>query len=184
MDGQRRDLTGREVVFLVAALQRSGARFWLDGGWGVDALLRRQTRTHDDLDVAVVSSDVGSVVEALAPLHFVVHHDDRPRRLVLLEHSDSQIDLHPLELDPVDGCGWQRGGGSHGVDSAYPAADRLADGGEIEGRSVPCISAPLQLAHHDYAETRDVDRADVAALCEAFGLSPPPAYRPSAAGGE
>lgn len=28
-------------------------RVWLDGGWGVDALLGRQTRPHDDMDIVI-----------------------------------------------------------------------------------------------------------------------------------
>ena len=38
-------------------------RLWIIGGWGVDALLRKQTRTHDDLDVIVQQKDVGKANE-------------------------------------------------------------------------------------------------------------------------
>jgi lincosamide nucleotidyltransferase A/C/D/E len=30
----------------------------IDGGWGVDALLGRQTRKHEDLDIAIPHKDV------------------------------------------------------------------------------------------------------------------------------
>jgi lincosamide nucleotidyltransferase A/C/D/E len=33
----------------------------IDGGWGVDALLGRQTRTHADLDIAVNRQDVAQI---------------------------------------------------------------------------------------------------------------------------
>lgn len=36
-----------------AGMDRDGVRLWLMGGWGVDALLRRRTRDHHDVDVLV-----------------------------------------------------------------------------------------------------------------------------------
>jgi lincosamide nucleotidyltransferase A/C/D/E len=170
MADEDRDLTGREVVFLVGALERAGVRCWLDGGWGVDALLGRQTRVHDDVDLVVVSDDVDLVIETLSRLHFVVAEDDRPVRLVLRDHTSRQVDVHPIEVDS-EGTGWQRGAGPNGVgDAVYPATDRGS--GEIEGRRVPCISPSLQLLHHSGYEPTAKDRADVAALCERFGLAP------------
>jgi lincosamide nucleotidyltransferase A/C/D/E len=41
------------VVALYLRLQAVGIPIWLDGGWGVDALLGEQTRPHDDLDIVV-----------------------------------------------------------------------------------------------------------------------------------
>jgi lincosamide nucleotidyltransferase A/C/D/E len=41
------------VVALCLRLQAMGIPIWLDGGWGVDALLGEQTRPHDDLDIVV-----------------------------------------------------------------------------------------------------------------------------------
>src|SRR6478672_2893398 len=49
----QRDMSAEDVVAIVTRLQRAGLPVWLDGGWGVDALVRRQTRPHDDLDVVV-----------------------------------------------------------------------------------------------------------------------------------
>jgi lincosamide nucleotidyltransferase A/C/D/E len=40
-----------EVLDVLAALAALGRRFWLEGGWGVDALVGHQTRAHRDLDV-------------------------------------------------------------------------------------------------------------------------------------
>ena len=93
---------------------------------------------------------------------------------MLRDHTGRQVDVHPVEIDPSDGTGWQRGALPDGGDAAYPAADRGT--GRIEGRSVPCISPSLQLAHHTGYEPTAKDRADVAALCAAFGLEPPPGY--------
>lgn len=32
-------------------IEQLGIRYWLDGGWGVDALVGRQTREHRDVDI-------------------------------------------------------------------------------------------------------------------------------------
>lgn len=40
----------QNVINLYQRLLDAGIPIWLDGGWGVDALLEEQTRIHDDLD--------------------------------------------------------------------------------------------------------------------------------------
>ncbi len=164
-------MTGREVVFLLSALQRAGVHCWIDGGWGVDALLGRQTRPHADLDLVVLAEDVDPLLlDVLAPLHFVIAEDRRPTRLVLRDHAGRQLDLHPIAIDPATGTGWQRGAMPDGTDAAYPAGDLGT--GRIEGRPVPCISPTLQLAHHGGYPPGEKDLADIAALRAEFGLDP------------
>jgi lincosamide nucleotidyltransferase A/C/D/E len=66
----QRDMSAEDVVAIVRRLQRAGLAVWLDGGWGIDALVRRQTRPHDDLDVVVRSEDVPAVERELAALGY------------------------------------------------------------------------------------------------------------------
>lgn len=44
-------MTGRDVVEILGLLRRAGTEVWVGGGWGIDALLGRQTRDHRDLDL-------------------------------------------------------------------------------------------------------------------------------------
>lgn len=46
-------MSAADVVGFVKLLREYGIEPCLDGGWGVDALLGRQTRLHADLDIAV-----------------------------------------------------------------------------------------------------------------------------------
>jgi lincosamide nucleotidyltransferase A/C/D/E len=46
-------MTSVDVIDLCATLEVSGVEIWIDGGWGVDALLGEQTRPHRDLDIAI-----------------------------------------------------------------------------------------------------------------------------------
>jgi lincosamide nucleotidyltransferase A/C/D/E len=57
-------MEGSEVVRVLAALGRHGVTAWVDGGWGVDALLGEQVREHDDLDLVVHRNDRERVTRA------------------------------------------------------------------------------------------------------------------------
>jgi lincosamide nucleotidyltransferase A/C/D/E len=37
-----------DVIDIYSALDRQGINIWIDGGWGVDALLNKQSRPHKD----------------------------------------------------------------------------------------------------------------------------------------
>jgi hypothetical protein len=47
------EVTGDDAVRLLQFLEQSGIEVYVDGGWGVDALLGVKTRPHRDLDIAV-----------------------------------------------------------------------------------------------------------------------------------
>jgi lincosamide nucleotidyltransferase A/C/D/E len=155
-----------DVHQVVGAL--AGLRFWLDGGWGVDALLGEQTRAHSDLDLAIDSEDLGEAARRLAAhgfRHATEVEPGLPARYVLRDERGRQVDLHPLEFD--DGDGWQPlPDGARGL---YPGSD-LGHVGEIGGVHVPCISPALQLGHHQGYEPTDRDRHDMQLLARKFGL--------------
>ena len=58
MSEQEKTMTMRTVIDLYQGLTERGIKIWLDGGWGVDALLRQQTRQHGDVDMIVQKKDV------------------------------------------------------------------------------------------------------------------------------
>ena len=160
-----------EVRRVLDALDAAGVRARITGGWGIDALLRRQTRPHGDVDLGVASEAVGVAIEALRPLGYVVATDDRPARVVLTSEL-GQVDLHPIVWD-ASGAGVQTG--LDGEIFEYPAGSLDAEG-EIGGRVVRCGTPELQVAFHAHYEPRDHDRRDMAALAAAFDLALPPAY--------
>lgn len=41
-----------QVIEVLDCLDAAEVTAWLDGGWGVDALVGSQTRPHSDLDLA------------------------------------------------------------------------------------------------------------------------------------
>ena len=70
----------------VPQLEQAGIPVWLDGGWGIDALLGRETRPHHDLDLIVRVSDVLKVLDVLQPAGFVFIANRMKRR-------DHQVEL-------------------------------------------------------------------------------------------
>ncbi len=52
------EMSGDAVVELIQLFDQNGFEVIVDGGWGVDALLGKQTRSHTDLDIALQHKDV------------------------------------------------------------------------------------------------------------------------------
>ena len=61
----RKKMTATDVIKFYTNLEKSGIAIWIDGGWGVDALLGKQTRLHADLDIAIEQKDLKKAVELL-----------------------------------------------------------------------------------------------------------------------
>jgi Aminoglycoside-2''-adenylyltransferase len=59
-------MTLEDVVEVLTALDAGGIDYWVEGGWGIDALLGRQTREHRDLDLGVGLDEVARI-ETLLP---------------------------------------------------------------------------------------------------------------------
>ncbi|HEX8508942.1 MAG TPA: lincomycin resistance protein LmrB [Propionibacteriaceae bacterium] len=128
------------------------------GGWGVDALVSRQTREHRDLDLAVAATDLDAALAALADLGFFVTTDWLPVR-VELSDAERHVDLHPLHYRP-DGSAWQAG--PDDVPYEYPAGAWTC--GVIGSTRVSCVTPELQHEYHSGYLPRAVDRHDLALL--------------------
>jgi lincosamide nucleotidyltransferase A/C/D/E len=160
-----------EVLRVLDTLDAAGVRAGVTGGWGIDALLRRQTRQHGDVDLGVPADAVHAAIEAIAPLGYAVIADERPARVVLSSDA-GKVDLHPIVM-LESGAGVQTG--FDGQTFEYPPGSLEAEG-EIGGRIVRCGTAELQVTFHGGYQPRAHDRSDMAALAEAFGLTIEPPY--------
>jgi lincosamide nucleotidyltransferase A/C/D/E len=152
-----------EVIAVLRALDVAGIRAGITGGWGIDALLRRQTRPHRDLDLGVPGESVDAVIEALRALGYALVQDERPARLEL-HGVRGRVDLHPIVWDDA-GRGVQTG--FDGQVFEYPPGS-LDAVGEIANRSVLCGTPQLQWAFHQGYAPGEHDLQDMAALAAAF----------------
>jgi Aminoglycoside-2''-adenylyltransferase len=57
--------TTEDVIELYSALRAEGVRVWVDGGWGIDVLLGRQTRPHKDFDAIAAFEDLPALTQLL-----------------------------------------------------------------------------------------------------------------------
>jgi lincosamide nucleotidyltransferase A/C/D/E len=161
----RRPMSAADVVRLLAVME--GIEVWLDGGWGVDALLGEQTREHDDLDLVAARSDVPPLIDALGGEGYQVAKGELPVSIVLLDQEGRQVDIHPVAFDDA-GDGIYRM--DDGRDWAYPAAG-FAGVGSVAGWEVRCLTAEVQVLCHAGYELAETDHHDLALLRERYRIS-------------
>jgi lincosamide nucleotidyltransferase A/C/D/E len=172
-------VTGPDVVEVLRALESHERRIWIDGGWGVDALVCEQTRDHTDLDLAVDTRDLAAIEQALAEIGF--RHEPMiepglPARLVLRDARERQIDIHPLVFDD-QGNGWQQLSETGRAWGRYPA-EHLQSKGTIAGRNVQCLSPELQVRFRLGHEWNSRDEHDLMLLTNRLGVGPlPPPFQ-------
>ena len=88
------EMTSSALVELLQLLESVAIPVWLDGGWGVDALLQTQTRAHKDLDIILPVADVPKPRELLAMTGFAVR--EGPDSFVLANGLGLEVDVHAV----------------------------------------------------------------------------------------
>jgi lincosamide nucleotidyltransferase A/C/D/E len=170
----KNEMPSIDALELYRALERLGVEIWIDGGWGVDALLEKQTRTHKDLDIAIQEKDVPKLRELLGSRGYgdIKLEEARPHNFVLADAKGHEIDVHVIALDG-------KGNGIYGPaedGQMYPAAS-LTGTGKIDGHEIRCISPEWVVKFHSGYELKEKDLEDVSAICEKFGIELPEEYR-------
>lgn len=137
------------VVEALDALSAAGVEAPVIGGWGVDALVGDQRRTHRDLDLIVDHRQVSAALRVLAGLGYEEwYREDSPVPLggievlgdviVVRDRALRVVELHPVQLDALDSALVQ---------------------GAIGPRPVTCLSAEQQIrAHNGYRNRSRRDR--------------------------
>jgi len=160
------DMDAEGAIAVLDALSGAGVRSWLIGGWAIDALVGRQRRPHDDLDLLVPEPDLPAAGEALDRLGYagpIAPHGAS----YAVDAAGRQVDVHVIAFR-ADGSAVYRM--DDGSDWLYPAG-ALEGRGSIAGRGVPCVTAEMMLIEHTTGYVLDeVHRADVAALTATYGL--------------
>ena len=145
---------------------------WIDGGWGIDALVGEQTRAHEDLDVVIPLDRVGDARAALTGLGFESDADFLPTRIKLRDEAGRAVDFHTVTFR-ADGSATQAA--PSGDACEYPAHG-FGGRGMIAGRQVRCLSADVQVLHHLGYEPTPVDCRDMQLLRERLGVELPSPY--------
>ncbi len=156
-------MSANDAIAILNLLERAHVRSWLEGGWGVDALVGRQTRDHRDIDLFIELRQVDSVRALLAGEGFVELEGGRPANFVL-SNQRLETDIHVFQLDAAGNGHYQMADGTTWV---CPAAG-LAGRGTIAGREVVCFTPELQLQCYSGYEFDQNDLHDIALLRETF----------------
>ena len=164
-------MSAARAVEILDLLERHGVSAWVDGGWAVDALLGRQTREHDDLDLIVRLDEVEALEAALHERGYETGRGAPPTSFELVDEDGHQVDAHPAAFAPTGEAVYRM---ENGEDWIFPASG-FAGTGEIAGRRVPCLTPEVVLVSHSTGYALDAaHQRDVEALCERFGLPLPP----------
>ncbi len=173
------EMTSAAVVELLRLLDEAAISVWLDGGWGVDALLGMQSRPHKDIDIVIRVSDAPKVQEVLGRKGFVVKQGTPPHSFVLANSSGWEVDVHAVVFDDHSNGVYRM---ENGEDWSYPA-EGFSGRGIVEGRSVHCLSPTTQvLCHANGYAPIEKDFRDMELLQQGFGVELPPQLRQSAHG--
>jgi lincosamide nucleotidyltransferase A/C/D/E len=148
-----------QLLRVLDVIESTGCPYWLEGGWGIDALAGRQTRDHRDVDIDFDATRENELIGALEMLGYHEMLDERPTRIELLAADGRCVDLHPLQLDPSGDARQQAPDGSW-----WHFRREWFTTGYIENRPVPCFTAEGQRYFHSGYELRDVDVRDLATL--------------------
>jgi len=183
-------MKAQDVLELYTLLREHGVQIWIDGGWGIDALLEQQTRAHKDLDAFVAFDDLPTMTTVLSRCGFAlkeiwsenrwVRHDERvlligrneagneaATAFVLNDALGREIDIHVLHVDE-NGNGtptWE-------CDLSF-SPDALKGRGIIAGAPVHCLSAAMHMRTHTGYQLQDKDIQDLRLLHERFGVNYP-----------
>jgi lincosamide nucleotidyltransferase A/C/D/E len=162
------EMTANDVVEFVQLLEQNHIELYIDGGWGVDALLGEQTRPHADLDIAVQHKDVEKIRALLEARGYqdVPRGDTRDCNFVVGDDQGHLIDFHSFTFDST-------GNLIFGVE--YPF-DSLTGIGSVKGYPVRCISPGWMVKFHTGYALDENDYQDVKALCQRFGIKIPSEY--------
>lgn len=163
-------MSADDVVEILALAESLGIEVRIDGGWGVDALLGRQTREHDDLDLFIEKRQAASFAKMLerAGFHEMRKSYTTSSHTVWRDARGRIVDLHLFEFDPTGSYVFE--------DAVYPPTTFGATG-RIAGKAVRCIPAEEQVLFHLGYEHDENDLRDVTALCTQFGIDIPEEYK-------
>jgi lincosamide nucleotidyltransferase A/C/D/E len=165
---QQYQMTADDVIDFYKLCEENGIEIWVDGGWCVDALLGKQIRIHNDLDIGMEWKYVSKLRQILEAKGYQQTTEDSKWNFVLTDVDGHSIDIHAFVLN-------DRGENIEGI--AYPVPS-LTGTGFIDNKKVNCIDAkhmvkflaPWVSKHpHKYVQA-------ISELCKAFDLPFPPEY--------
>ena len=163
-----------DVVELLGRLEAQGINVWLNGGWGVDALLGYQSREHQDLDITISAGDRAAYTAIMEGTGFSTYRVDNAFNWVLIDARGHLIDVHLVDFSQtlINEAGVRM----HGPAGLPFEVGSLEGRGIIAGKPVKCETAEFQVRGHTNYTPDETDYRDVLALCRAYDIEVPPIF--------
>ncbi len=175
-------ISAEDVISIYQSLSDNNIQIWLTGGWGIDALLREQTRSHKDLDVILLVDDIvrmrellgrdGYGLKQLWPEDNLVvdaHGTQTPTAFVLQDSEGREVDAHAMRIDD-QGNGIPAWADDEGL---VFKREHLAGEGMIAGLAVRCLSPEMQVLCHRGYDLPDQQSRDMELIHERFDVDFP-----------
>ena len=159
-----------DAIEIILYAEENEIDIWLDGGWGVDALLGEETRSHNDIDLFVEEKNGKTFIEILKEKGFteVIEAYTTTDHTVWKDDKDRIIDLHVFEFNEQGDLVFEG--------ESYPS-NVFSGIGKIGNKVVKCIDAENQVLFHLGYEHDENDMHDVKLLCERFNIPVPSEYK-------
>ena len=164
------EMPASTLIELLQILDGEAIDVWLDGGWGVDALLGHQSRKHRDVDVIMREADIPKALQILGRRSLSFKEGSLPNSFVLADGAGLEVDVHAVVLD-------QGGNGIYRMQSGeiwtYPV-EGFSGSGTVEGVPVRCLSPAIQVLCHAHGyEPIEKDFRDMELLEKRFDVDLP-----------
>lgn len=159
-----------DAIEIISYAVDNGIDIWLDGGWGVDALLGTQTRVHNDIDLFVEKINSKKFIDIIKEKGFseIEEAYTTASHTVWKDTKGRIIDLHIFEFNEQ---------GNLVFEGETYSGDVFSGIGKISNKVVKCISAENQVLFHLGYEHDENDVHDVRLLCERFNIPVPNEYK-------
>lgn len=159
----------KDAIEIINYAEKHGITVVLCGGWGVDALLEKETREHNDIDLLVEKDYGEKFITLLKQKGFKEMRKEytTPAHTVWQDVKNRIIDLHLYESYED---------GSYLFENYRHSAGTFSSVGRIAGKEVHCITPQAQVRYHLGYELREIDFHDIKLLCEHFAISVPEEY--------
>lgn len=178
-------ISAKDAIKIYKLLSKNGIQIWITGGWGIDALLGKQTRPHKDLDVIMFRDDIFQMCDLLSHEGYNkmelwsenlwtidINGNKIATAFYLKDPEGREFDAHAIILDE-NGNGvpvWE-----DDRNFVYKEQD-LAGKGLISGFSVNCVSPEMQMFCHSGYDLPDKQKPDLELLHKKFSVDYPDEY--------
>jgi len=167
-------MTLLDVTSFYRELNNRGIEIWIDGGWGVDALLGKQTRQHNDLDIFIQEKDVSSLLNWCKSKGYreIKLEMARPFNFVYGDDAGHEVDVHVIVFNNEGNISYGEGDKRE----IFPAA-ALGGTGAINDLAVKCTSPEWIVKWHSGYKPPEQHYQDIKAVCREFSIKLPEEYR-------